>query len=289
MKFTTLLTLGLAAGAMATPTKTARQPSLVERDVAAVTSVLSAVQDKVQTLDTAIKGWNGGAIDSVLSASDDVVSAINSGVTTIKGSGDLSTSDALALPGPVNDLTDVVKTTIDDLIAKKDQGEKACAIPATQDALKKQYDAAKDLSDTIVSKVPESLASIAQNLASGITDAIQKGINAYQDAKNADSCSASSSSSSAGGSTATATATGGAGGSPSSSSAVVPTASSSAVPPPAGTPGASSTPVVSPTGGASTPAVPTPTSPLFDGGADRAHIGYTLGGAVAIAAIAAAF
>lgn len=289
MKFTTLLTLGLAAGAMATPTKTARQPSLVERDVAAVTSVLSAVQDKVQTLDTAIKGWNGGAIDSVLSASDDVVSAINSGVTTIKGSGDLSTSDALALPGPVNDLADVVKTTIDDLIAKKDQGEKACAIPATQDALKKQYDAAKDLSDTIVSKVPESLASIAQNLASGITDAIQKGINAYQDAKNADSCSASSSSSSAGGSTATATATGGAGGSPSSSSAVVPTASSSAVPPPAGTPGASSTPVVSPTGGASTPAVPTPTSPLFDGGADRAHIGYTLGGAVAIAAIAAAF
>ncbi|BDD61227.1 hypothetical protein MPDQ_004718 [Monascus purpureus] len=288
MKFTTLLTLGLAAGAMATPTKTARQPSLVERDVAAVTSVLSAVQGKVQSLDTAIKGWNGGAIDSVLSASDDVVSTINDGVNTIKGSGELSTSDALSLPGPVNDLTDVVKTTIDDLNAKKDQVEKACAVPATQDALKKQYDAAKDLSDTIVSKVPESLASIAQNLAAGITDAIQKGINAYQDAKNADSCSASSSSS-AGGSTSTAAPTGGAGGSPSSSSAVVPTASSSAVPPPAGTPGASSTPVVSPTGGASTPAVPTPTSPLFNGAADRAHIGYTLGGAVAIAAIAAAF
>ncbi|KAB8075766.1 hydrophobic surface binding protein A-domain-containing protein [Aspergillus leporis] len=182
MKFSSILALGLASGALAAPTKVAHEPSIVERDLASVTNVLSGINTKVETLDSAIKGFSGGNTDSVVSASTDLVSAIKSGTETVKSSDALSSGDALGLPGPVQNLAKKIDTTIEDLISKKSQIVAAGAGAKTYKQVQDQYSAAKDLADTITSKVPDSLQGIAGQLSGGITAAIQKGLDAYKDA-----------------------------------------------------------------------------------------------------------
>lgn len=85
-KFThSLLILALSTNVLATPTVEARNPTRVERNLASVTGVLSGISDKVGALHTSIKNYNGGNTQSVESASDTLVDAINSGTT--KGQG----------------------------------------------------------------------------------------------------------------------------------------------------------------------------------------------------------
>jgi hypothetical protein len=197
-----LSTLSLSLNAVGTPTVEARGPSLVERDLATVTGVISAIQAKVKALDSAINSYNGGDVSAVQSASDSVVSAINSGVATVKGSGDLSQNDALQLPGPVQELTKDVQSAVNDIISKKDKIVAACQGAQTLKDLQQQKTASGALADAITSKVPSSLQGIASQLSSGITAAIQKGIDSYQ---NAGGCSSSSSSSASSASSATGT------------------------------------------------------------------------------------
>ncbi|KAK1144205.1 hypothetical protein N8T08_005618 [Aspergillus melleus] len=169
-----LLTLGLTAGTLAQPTR-------VERDLPTVTGVLSGIGPKVEALDSAIQSYSGGDVGKVQKASDDLVDAINAGTTKVKGTSDLSTGDALGLPGPVNELKEKISTTITHLSSKKSEIVKAGKGGQTYDDLTQQKTAAKKLSDTIVSKVPDSLQDLAGSIAGGISKAIQKGIQDFQD------------------------------------------------------------------------------------------------------------
>lgn len=182
MKFSLsfLTTLALSANVLATPTVEARGPTRVERDLASITGVLSGISDKVGTLHTAIKNYNGGDTQPVESASDSLVDAINSGTSKVKGSDDLESMDALGLQKPVSDLKDKIQSTISDLNDKKQQIVDAGKGSLTYNDLQKQKSAALKLSDAIVSKVPDNLQDIAHNLASGISDAIQKGVDDFK-------------------------------------------------------------------------------------------------------------
>ncbi|KAL5357625.1 hydrophobic surface binding protein A-domain-containing protein [Aspergillus floccosus] len=270
MRFSALFTLGLATVAIATPTK-------VQRDAAPVESVISAIEDKTDALGTAISGYNGGDTKSVESASADLISTIKSGVETVNSNGALTSTDALALTSPVQDLTKKVESVIDSIISKKSAFVGAGAGGTVLESLNAQYSAAKSLADAISSKVPESLADLAAQLSSGITKAIQKGIDAYKDA-------GSGSSSTTGGSSSTTTGGGSSttGGS-SATTTAGPTATSTPVIPTGGSSG-SSTAVPSSSSPAGTTSAPLPT---FTGAASKA--GYSLGGALAAAALVAAF
>lgn len=182
MKFAlSILTLALSANVLATPTVEARSPTRVERDLASVTGVLSSISDKVGALHTSIKNYNGGNTQSVESASDTLVEAINSGTTKVKSTDTLNSMDALGLQEPVSNLKDKIQSTITDLKGKKKKLVTAGKGGVTLDDLKKQKSAALKLSDAIVSKVPDNLQDIAHDLSSGISDAIQKGIDDFQD------------------------------------------------------------------------------------------------------------
>lgn len=190
MKFAalSLLTLGLTTGALAQPTR------VVERDLPTITGVLEGIGPKVEALDSAVQGYSGGDVAKVQQASDNLVDAINSGTTKVKGTSELSTSDALGLPGPVNDLKEKISTVITHLSSKKQQLVKAGKGGQTYSDLTEQKTAAKKLSDTIVSKVPDSLQDLAGSIASGISEAIQKGVKDFQDQQGkGDSSSGSSS------------------------------------------------------------------------------------------------
>ena len=189
MKFAafSILTLGLTSGALAQPTR-------VERDLPTVTGVLSGIGPKVEALDSAVQAYSGGDVAKVQQASDNLVDAINAGTTKVKGTSDLSTSDALGLPGPVNELKEKISTVITHLSSKKQQLVKAGKGGQTYSDLTEQKTAAKKLSDTIVSKVPDSLQDLAGSIASGISEAIQKGVKDFQDQQDkGDSSSGSSS------------------------------------------------------------------------------------------------
>lgn len=275
MRFSALLvTLGLT-GALATP-------ALVERAAPAV-GVIEGISTQTDAFGSAVSSYNGGDPSAVASASEKVISTINSGVETVKSGGDLSTTDALALTGPVQDLTKKVEGVISDLISKKDKFVAASAGGAILKSLQAQYTAADNLAKAISGKVPAALADVAAQLSAGITAAIQKGVDAYKDAGSTAPTSSGSATESA---TPTAGPTGTKPGS-SSSTGVIPTGSSSA--------SGSSTPkptAPKPTGSASSsgsPTVSTPPGGLHTGAANKEQFSYTLGGAVVAAAIAVAF
>ncbi|KAF9894420.1 hypothetical protein FE257_007923 [Aspergillus nanangensis] len=276
MKFSALFTLGLATAAIATPAKRA----------SGATDVIADITEKTQALGSAVSAYSGGDPSSVQSASDTLISTIKSGVESVNGGGDLSSTDALALTSPVQDLTKDVEAVVSDLIDKKSKFEAAGKAGTVLQSLKDQYAAADSLAKAISSKVPAALSDIAAELSSGITAAIQKGIDGYKGATDSEGGSSTTD----GGSeptetaeptgtaeptetaepTATATATGGA----TTSAPVIPTGSSSSTP--------SSSAVPSSTGGAAEPS-----SPAFTGAASK--VSFTFGGAVAAAALVAAF
>ncbi|RAH45705.1 cell wall mannoprotein 1 family protein [Aspergillus brunneoviolaceus CBS 621.78] len=168
------LTVGLAAGTLAAPTK-------VERDLPTVTGVLSGIGTKVDALGSAIQAYSGGDVASVQQASDNLVSAINSGNSQVSGTSALSSTDALGLPGPVDTLKKKISTVISDLDNKKTLIVEAGKGAQTYNDLTEQKAAAEKLSDTIVSKVPESLQSLAGTVAGGISDAIEAGVKSWSD------------------------------------------------------------------------------------------------------------
>lgn len=189
MKFSlsVLTTLALSASVLATPTVEARGPTHVERDLASITGVLSGISDKVGNLHTAINNYNGGDTQPVQSASDSLVDAINSGTTKVNGGDELNSMDALGLQKPVSDLKDKIQSTISDLNGKKQKIVDAGKGSLTYNDLQKQKTAALKLSDAIVSKTPDNLHDIAHSLASGISDAIQKGVEDFKDVANSNS------------------------------------------------------------------------------------------------------
>ncbi|KAL3433486.1 hydrophobic surface binding protein A-domain-containing protein [Aspergillus tetrazonus] len=260
MKFTGLFTLALATTALATPAKRQSSPA----------DIIDTISSKVDALGSAVNSYSGGDPSDVQSASDDLVSTIRSAVEEVNAGPDLSNSDALALTSPIQDLTDDVEGVIDQLIAKKDQFVEAGAGGDVKAALSEQYDAASSLAEALSAKVPSALEDIAAELSAGITNAIQKGVDAYADVEDG----GSSSSTSATG-TATATSTG----SETSSATDAPTSTSSTPVIPTATGTESSTPTSSPTG--------TPAPPEFTGAASKERFSL-VGGALAAVAVAVA-
>ncbi|KAI9044491.1 cell wall mannoprotein 1 family protein [Aspergillus affinis] len=284
MKFSALFTLGLATTALATPT-------IVQRDATAVKGVISDISDKVDSLSSAIDGYSGGDPSKVESASADLISTIKKGVSTVEGGDKLTSTDALALTSPVQDLTDKVDSTVDKIIDKKSKFESAGAATKVKESLNAQYDAADGLAKAISDKVPEALSDVAKELSAGITKAIQKGVDAYKDAKDSSSTKSASATE-----TATATKTG------------QDTATQSGTEPATNSGASTSAPVIphpTDSGAASSSATPTPSGgsgsggsgstgsqsgqpPLATGAASNNRFSYTLGGAIAAAAIAVA-
>ncbi|RMJ21428.1 Cell wall [Aspergillus sp. HF37] len=296
------LALGLSSSVLASPTRTAGEATVVERDLATMTSIISEVGGAVGDLHKAIKAYNGGPIKPVQQASNELISTIEQGTQDAKASSDLTFSEAISLSKPVQDLIGKVEATIGDLVSKKQMAVEACAGQLVLKSLKEQKAASEALADAITSKVPSGAQELASRLASGIADAIQKGIDAY---KNVPGCSSSTGGASTGaptntgGSTPTATGggsteaptatetpttTGGGGGGgpvPTSSTPVIPTSSS------AGGASSSATPSgTAPGGGAGGSGSSSAPTPTFTGAAGKTHASYGLGAVAAVAALA---
>jgi hypothetical protein len=200
--------------------------SLMRRQASTVVNVVNGIDTQVKSLDQAIQAFNGNP-QQLLSASQQVLSATQQGVSTVNGVSTLSLNDALTIQQPVQTLTTDLNQTITDLIAKKSALVSAGEGATVEQNLQQQLTAAQQLSQAISSKVPQEVASLAQQLSQGIINAIQAGITAFQGTGGSTS-GGSSASGGSGGSAPTSTvgSTGGGGGvtvgsSPTSSSPAV--------------------------------------------------------------------
>ncbi|KAF2752797.1 hypothetical protein EJ05DRAFT_505676 [Pseudovirgaria hyperparasitica] len=260
MKFSAILFAGAAAAA----TMVERQGSGVDTVLAAISSISSATT----ALNNGITSFSGagdaqtsyqsvqnsGDADSLEAASKAVIDAINTGNTNVGPIGQLELTDALQLQDPTKALGELVTQTVNNAISKKDAFTSAGVAGTVLEQLQQQQSAANTFSTTVVGKVPEAAQSIAQGLVQPITDALQKGVDAFQGSSNGPG--QGSPSSSEGGSEPTAVPTG-------------------------------SAPVTTP---APTSAGPTPpsTPPPFTGAAmPTAAAGYGVAAAVALVAAAA--
>lgn len=171
---TSFLALGLALSSVVVATP-------AQRDIKTITGVIADITSKVQSLDGAIKAYNGGNVDKIQAASDDIVATTEDAITTVKGEAVLEDTDALQLTVPIQSLISDISDAIDALISKKEQVAAAGAGPQTYKSLQAQKTAAEALATALTSKVSDSIKSIAATLAKGISDAIQKGISAYED------------------------------------------------------------------------------------------------------------
>lgn len=177
MKFTSiaLAALGLTANVLATPT-------LHRRDLKAFTSVIEDIDAATKDFASTAEAYSGGDPSEVLSKGQAIVDTVTEGASKLEGEEKLTNSEALALTGPVQDLTDTVNTAIDAIIDKKSQIVEAGAGADVYQSLQDQHSAAAHLSEVISGKVPDALSDIAAELSKGITDAIQRGIDEYKDA-----------------------------------------------------------------------------------------------------------
>lgn len=175
--FFTLLTLGFAVISAAEPVSKAYR----KRDLAAFQGVISAVNDQVLVLQAALTAFNGGDGTDIRAANDKLVATINAGVITVNAQPALTFSEGVSLTQPILDLTDVVNATVDVAIKKEQVIADAGLHAEVLADLKAQKASSEALAATITAKVPSSLQGIAASLSAGISNALQRGIDAYSD------------------------------------------------------------------------------------------------------------
>ncbi|TID13831.1 cell wall manno protein MnpA [Venturia nashicola] len=212
--------------------------------ITVIKPIIEKLNADVGGVNTALKGYTTGDGADVLAASKKLLDEISSGVTTAKGSSDLTQNDALQLTGPFQGLQSATENIIKELSAKKCNFASSGKASEVLSSLQDQLTATKALAEAITSKVPPPLQSVAAQLSSGIATAIQSGVDSFKDLS---SCPAAPAAPAAPG--------GGSGSSTAPTSGANTTASTAGAPATAPTPGAPAPEAPAP--GAPTPEAPT--------------------------------
>jgi uncharacterized protein YukE len=157
---------------------------LVERQVSVVSGVFSKISTDVTSLDSAVKSFSGDG-GALTSASTSLLADIKSGTDTISNSQSLDLTGATQIATSVTGLQSTIQTTIQDLISAKSKLVAAGLGGTVYQSLVAQKTASQGLSDAVAKKTPTELQSVATQLSGGIISAIQQGIDAYADQKDA--------------------------------------------------------------------------------------------------------
>ncbi|EFQ34871.1 cell wall protein [Colletotrichum graminicola] len=163
MKFTTELTvLTLAMGVFAEPpTKV-----VAERDLATIQNVITQVGNSLKELNTAVEAFNGD-LTGLATAAGGFSNVLSQGTKQVQDTSEITLNEALQLQQFVSGLQSDGNALTKNLDKKKPEFEKAnlCGVISSQ--VGTVGDNAKKLIDAVVSKVPQSVQSVASQLAGG--------------------------------------------------------------------------------------------------------------------------
>ncbi|KAK2002621.1 cell wall protein [Colletotrichum falcatum] len=165
MKFTTELTLlTLAMGVFAEPpTKV-----VAERDLDTIKNVITQVGNSLKELNTAVEGFNGD-LTGLANAAGGFGNVLSQGTQQVQATSEITLNEALQLQQFVSGLQSDGNALTKNLEKKKPEFEKAnlCGVISSQ--IGTVGDNAKKLIDAVVSKVPQSVQSVASQLAGGFS------------------------------------------------------------------------------------------------------------------------
>ncbi|CAJ2506539.1 Uu.00g006690.m01.CDS01 [Anthostomella pinea] len=125
-------------------------------------------------LDTSVKAFESDTTQ-VQADTQNLVTTIDSGVTTLAGSGNLTLTDTLGLQDVVASLSTIGQTLITDIESKKSQFEAAGLCTGLESRNTAVATSAQALVDAVVQQVPAEVQELAKQLSSGLTDALAKG------------------------------------------------------------------------------------------------------------------
>ncbi|KAH0432155.1 hypothetical protein CcaCcLH18_06653 [Colletotrichum camelliae] len=165
----------VAATVLAAPVTTTKY----KRDLATIQAALNTINSALQGLDNSVKNTQtvtlGGGIQ-LLGAVGSVKTSIEDATTQVQASEVLNRKDALNLKAATDALTNNVKVTINDVVAKKSLVDSLGATPLVAVALQDQKSASVALAQALVSKVPQELNADAQKSAVALSTVLDQGI-----------------------------------------------------------------------------------------------------------------
>uniref|UniRef100_UPI0001C0BFEC Cell wall antigen n=1 Tax=Talaromyces marneffei TaxID=37727 RepID=UPI0001C0BFEC len=160
-------------------TKVKREATKVQRDISAFKKVMQNISLAVNKFNVDIERYVGGDASHLLADGNVLIKATLDGVQSLQNEPPLSSMEALALVGPVQDLSNQIMLAIQNLIDKKEPLVQAGFGGKVENNLRQQEEAAQKLSELVSTKVPHELADISRQLSDGIAAGIKKGIDAF--------------------------------------------------------------------------------------------------------------
>ncbi|KAK2023711.1 hypothetical protein LX32DRAFT_644320 [Colletotrichum zoysiae] len=157
-------------------------PPKYKRDLASIQAALNTINAALQGLDNSVKSTKAITIGSgiqLLGGVTGVKSAIEDATTQVQASGVLNAKDSRNLKAATDALTNNVKVTINDVVAKKSLVDNLGVTPLVAVALQDQKTASTALAQTIVSKVPIEMRSDAQISANALSNVLNEGISIF--------------------------------------------------------------------------------------------------------------
>ncbi|KAK2044232.1 hypothetical protein LZ31DRAFT_466871 [Colletotrichum somersetense] len=158
------------------------KPSKYKRDLASIQAALNTINTALQSLDNSVKSTKAITLVSgiqLLGGVTGVKSSIEDATTQVQTSEVLNAKDSRNLKAATDALTNNVKVTINDVVAKKSLVDNLGVTPLVAVALQDQKTASTALAQALVSKVPADMRSDAQVSANALSNVLNEGIGIF--------------------------------------------------------------------------------------------------------------
>lgn len=157
--------------------------SIVAADGAAIISAMTKVADDSVALNDTLAPWDGNIFDilNIFVESTKLLKDIDSATSTAKASANLTAAEGLAVAKETISLSSIVQSTLETVVAKKDEFADLLLQVAILLELKAEKSATDDFSTAVMAKLPQALQSAAPSLIKPIDDAFDKAIAAYEE------------------------------------------------------------------------------------------------------------
>lgn len=180
--FVVVVSLALGALSFELPSVVERDgPTLVDRDIATVTSAVTQVDSGLKNLDTAVQGFSSDPAD-MNSAADALLRTLNTATMQIMQTSNITVEDALSLQSTVTSLQKDGETLINDLEAKKSAIQAAGLCGSVMKQTSDISTASQMLIAAVIAKLPESVQSVGNQLAAGVADTLNRPMQIFSSA-----------------------------------------------------------------------------------------------------------
>ncbi|PSR79090.1 hypothetical protein BD289DRAFT_349401, partial [Coniella lustricola] len=140
-----------------------------KRDVATISNVIMQVSTAMQTLDTAVKAFNGQDFNQLATDAATLKTVLTQGTQQIMATDAISAQDAITLQSSLSPVQTLGTSLVTDITAKKAQVQQAGLCTIVQQQTADIGSSASGLISATVQKVPANLQAVATQLTSGFT------------------------------------------------------------------------------------------------------------------------